>query len=87
MTVISSREFATRQKKYYDLALNEQVCIKRGRNMFHLTYNPATDEDDDNDELLALAKSRMNDEFTSGEEYRNFLNKLINEPQSSKKGL
>ena len=36
---------------------------------------------------LVLAKSRMNDEFTSGEEYRYFLNKLIDESYSSKKSL
>jgi len=43
------------------------------------------DEDDVVD--LALAKSRINDEFTSGEEYRNFLKRLINESHSNKKGL
>ena len=37
MTVISSREFAVNQKKYFDLALNEEVCIKRGKNIFQLT--------------------------------------------------
>jgi len=35
--VVSSKEFATHQKKYYDLAVNEQVVIRRGKNMFHLT--------------------------------------------------
>jgi len=37
MTIVSSKEFATRPAKYYHLALNEQVVIKRGKNMFHLT--------------------------------------------------
>ena len=36
---------------------------------------------------LELAKSRRNGEFTSGEEYRDFLNKLINEAYNNKKGL
>ena len=40
MTVVSSREFATRPAKYYNLAENEQVVIKRGKNMYHLTYAP-----------------------------------------------
>jgi len=34
MTVVSTKEFVTNQKKYFDLALNEQVIIKRGKNMF-----------------------------------------------------
>ena len=36
---------------------------------------------------LELAKSRRNGEFTSGEEYRDFLNNLINEAHNNKKGL
>ena len=36
MTVVNSKEFITNQKKYFDLALNEQVFIKRGKNTFHL---------------------------------------------------
>jgi len=40
MTVISSKEFATNQAKYYNLARNGQLGIKRGKNMYHLTYAP-----------------------------------------------
>jgi len=40
MTVVSSKEFATRPTRYYKLAVNEKVAIKRGRNMFHLTCTP-----------------------------------------------
>jgi len=40
MTVVSSKEFATNQKKYYDLAVNEDIIIKRGKNVFHLIYAP-----------------------------------------------
>jgi len=38
MTVVSSKEFVSNQKRYFDLALNEDIAIKRGRNMFHLVY-------------------------------------------------
>ena len=38
MTVISSKEFATNQNKYFELAMNEQVYIKNGENMFLLIY-------------------------------------------------
>jgi predicted transcriptional regulator len=34
MTVVSSKEFATNQTKYYNLAVSEEVFIKRGKNMF-----------------------------------------------------
>ena len=36
MTVVSSKEFATKTTKYYNLAVNEDVVIKRGKNTFHL---------------------------------------------------
>jgi len=38
MTVISSKEFATDQDKYFDMALDEEVCIERGENVFYLSY-------------------------------------------------
>ena len=40
MTIVSSKEFVNNQKRYFDLALNEDIAIKRGKNMFHLTYTP-----------------------------------------------
>ena len=39
MTVVSSKEFASNQKKYFDLAVNGDVGIKRGKYMFHLLCN------------------------------------------------
>ena len=39
MTVVSSKEFVSNEDKYFNLALNEQVAIKRGKNIFHLIYN------------------------------------------------
>ncbi len=44
MMVVSSKEFATHQKKYYSMAMNSEVCIKRGRTMFHLMYKPMAEE-------------------------------------------
>ena len=43
MTIIGSKEFAINQEKYFDLAIDEDVCIKRDRDMFHLTCNPVED--------------------------------------------
>ena len=34
MTVVSSKEFATNQDKYFELALDQQVFVKKGENIF-----------------------------------------------------
>ena len=34
MTVVSSKEFVTNQERYFDMAVDEQVYIKNGNNMF-----------------------------------------------------
>ena len=47
MTVINSKEFISNQKRYFDLAVNEQVFIKRGKNTYHLictTIDKTVDE-------------------------------------------
>jgi len=72
MTVVSSKEFATHQKKFYNLALNERVIIKRGKNKFSLA--PLVDDDDAFD--LSEAKARANDEDTSADEFLQFLRGL-----------
>ena len=46
MTVVSSKEFVTNQKKYFDLAMSGDVCIKRGETMFHLICNPKSCNED-----------------------------------------
>ena len=40
MTVVSTKEFNTNQKRYFELAENEEVCIKRGNSMYRLMYRP-----------------------------------------------
>ena len=40
MTVVSEKEFNIHQEKYFDMAVNGNVCIKRGNNMFYLSYAP-----------------------------------------------
>ena len=46
MTVVSSQEFAANQNKYYDMAIDEDVCIKRGDNLFQLMYTDTTPVED-----------------------------------------
>ena len=41
MTVVNSKEFAANQKKYFDLAVSDEVLIRRGRNRFHLICTTA----------------------------------------------
>jgi len=63
MTVVSSKEFASHQDKYFEIAMEEQVYIKRGKDVFHLIYttdncnmNETDDQDDEyitKDELLS----------------------------------
>ena len=35
MTVISTQEFAANQNKYFDMAINRDVCIKRDENILY----------------------------------------------------
>ena len=43
MTIVSSKEFATNQDRYYDLAVSDDVFIERDDDMFHLMYATADD--------------------------------------------
>ena len=40
MTVVSTKQFNTNQKRYFELAENEEVRIKRGNSMYRLMYCP-----------------------------------------------
>ena len=40
MVLVNSAEFATHQDKYFNLALNEQVFVKKGENTFIVTKVP-----------------------------------------------
>ena len=57
MTVVSSKEFATNQKRYFDLAIDNELFIKRGKNVFHLFCTTVgdnnNDDDDDKDEYIS----------------------------------
>lgn len=44
MQTISSAEFAAHQDKYFDLALNDDICIQKGQKRFLLTYEPIVAE-------------------------------------------
>jgi len=46
MTVVSSTEFATNQSKYFDMAMREQVFVKKDDNMFLFTRTNEHEEPD-----------------------------------------
>ena len=45
MTVVSSKDFITNEEKYFDMALYEDVCIKKGVNIFHLVNGKPFEDD------------------------------------------
>ena len=59
MTVVSSKEFAASPAKYYHRAINEQVTIKRGRNMFRLINVNAGIEEEDDDNDVYITKDEL----------------------------
>ena len=46
MTVVSSREFISNQDKYFELALNEQVFVRKGEDMFVFTRSNGNHHED-----------------------------------------
>ena len=46
MTVISTQEFVANQNKYFDMAINQDICIKRDEGMFHIRYNPVEESNE-----------------------------------------
>jgi hypothetical protein len=40
MTVVNSKEFNSNQEKYFEMAINEEVCIKKDNSIYHLMYRP-----------------------------------------------
>jgi len=43
MPEISSKEFITNQKKYFDMALDREVLVRRGKNKFVISNANPTD--------------------------------------------
>lgn len=73
MTVVSTKEFITNQKKYFDLAIKEQVVIKRGKtDTFvlqaerHLLPDADLSEAITFDELLIGVKEDLREMFRKG---------------------
>ena len=59
MTVVSSKEFATNQDKYFDLALEEQVYIQRGDCMFIVARSQEKYKEPDDDLRRAVTMEEV----------------------------
>jgi len=40
MTIVTTQEFNSNQPKYFDMAVNSDVCIKDDKYLFQLLYQP-----------------------------------------------
>jgi len=65
MTTISSKEFAAHQDRYFDMAINDDVRIRRKRNVFRLVYEPLAEEqavlEPDDDLRRAITMDELRD--------------------------
>ena len=61
MTVVSSKEFAVNQDKYFDLALDEQVCVQRERDniLFIITQYKTIHKQPDDDFRRAISADKL----------------------------
>ena len=65
MTVVSSKEFNTNQRKYFDMAVDSDVCIKSDKYIFHLICHPVDKIDEqvtlqpDDDFRRAISKDEL----------------------------
>ncbi len=78
MKTISSREFAANPEMYLGMARQQDVLVKKGRDMFHIVYRPPVPQqpvlepDDDLrraitfDELLVGVKEDLREIFANG---------------------
>jgi len=55
MTVVSGKEFANHQDKYFELAIKERVYIKKDDYTFFVTN---ADEDEELDEIIEYRKAK-----------------------------
>ena len=77
MTVVNSKEFFANQRKFFDMALYEQVVIKRGNNLFYLTCSNNIKGDTENDYAdLIEVKAYANDENTSLADFKKYVSEL-----------
>ena len=55
MTVVSSKEFATHQDKYLEMAISERIFIKKGNNMLFVTN---ANEDEELEDIMEYRKAK-----------------------------
>ena len=87
MTVISSKEFVTNQKKYFDMAVNNNVLIKRGKNKFVISNANINDEflepDDDFRRALSVEEFKKKAREVVEKAYKRYTNERNNTTRST----
>jgi hypothetical protein len=82
MTVISSKEFAINQKKYLDLAMMEDVLIKRGKNKFIVSnakeYDEVLEPDDDFRRAISMEEFKQRAHKVVEKAYKRYTNERNN---------
>jgi hypothetical protein len=63
MVIVSTKEFRDRQKKYFDLAEDERVLVKRGKKFLHIVVS-------DKPDTSFVDDAWLKDFFSIPEEYR-----------------
>jgi len=81
MPVISSKEFITNQKKYFEMALDREVLVKRGKNKFIISNANQCDEflepDDDFRRALSVEEFKKRARVVVENAYKRFTNECI----------
>jgi len=78
MPVVSSKDFAINQKKYLDLAVNKDVFIKRGKNMFVVSnanqYDEILEPDDDFRRAISAEEFKIRAREVVEKAYKRYIN-------------
>ena len=77
MTVVSSNDFAINQEKYFDLAIDEQVVVRRGNCVFHIIHKSLDDTDMYHDASVYERVLEPDDDFRRAFSAEEFREKLI----------
>jgi len=66
MTVVSSKEFIGNDDKYFDMAVSNDVFVRKGNYMFHILCSPIDEHSSDDDFRNAISNAkpkRLSDRF------------------------
>jgi hypothetical protein len=83
MTVVSSKEFVANEDKYFELAMEEQICVQKDGNLFYLSgvpvemhwpEQPVLEPDDDLRRAITMDEFRKRAREVVEKAYKRHLN-------------